>query len=642
MHFRLLVAFAFGALLAPVAWGAEIAHTYTFAAPTISSVTIDGTEYSRVTMAEAPFTGGVHQPRLPAYAANMLIPRGQAVDSVAVTGDATVLQTPHPVEPVGLPFAISLGPTAENIPSPDYTIYSSSDPFPASRYVSLGIQNFRGYDILIVRLQPVSWVPSTRALYWYPSLTVTVQLKAGTESPLFRGLSEDEAVATSRVDNENDAWGENGTVIGTYQPTQPRTGEMYDLLILTTPEYASEFEPLENAHEQHGIPTHICTTQPSSAAEIREFIHQKYDENGIRYALIGGGDDVLPAPRLRALCPQGEQDLPSDFYLGCLGHDYSPEYPYARFDLTAEVYIGRAAADSEAEVTNFVDKTVAYINTGQHAHLDRVLEIGEHLEETVYGCARMDQLIDGITAEGYTTAGIPSSVFDIDRLYDIPQGYSTPGYQFPPNAVLSRMNAGVHWINHLGHGHPTDGLRLSCRSYPTVQPCGPLPGGGPVSDLQALSNSDYFFIYSQACHCGSFDTAECLAEAFTTKNACGAFAVIMNARWGWGAMESTDPSQCYHRWFWDAAFYTDPDHPDPDPPGTGCTYGAANQYSKEKTSFGSPRRRTQLRRGGRRSFVCAGASTSSISSATRACSSGPRRERSGYLKEELRCVFLLR
>jgi hypothetical protein len=144
---------------------------------------------------------------------------------------------------------------------------------------------------------------------------------------------------------------------------------------------------------------------------------------------------------------------------------------------------------------------------------------------------------------------------------------------------------GVHWINHLGHGHPTDGLRLSCRSYPTVQPCGPLPGGGPVSDLQALSNSDYFFIYSQACHCGSFDTAECLAEAFTTKNACGAFAVIMNARWGWGAMESTDPSQCYHRWFWDAAFYTDPDHPDPDPPGTGCTYGAANQYSKEKNIF---------------------------------------------------------
>jgi hypothetical protein len=581
MHFRLIVAFAFGALLAPVSRGEQITHSYGFSAPTISSVTIAGTEYSRVTMAEAPCTGGVHQPRLPACAANMLIPRGWAVDSIAVTGDATVLQTAHPVEPVGLPFAISIGPTEANIPTPDETIYSSSDPFPASRHVSLGIQNFRGYQILIVRLQPVSWVPSTRELSWYPSLTVTVQLKAGTGSPLFRGLTEDETAAISRVDNENDAWGESGTVIETYQPTQSRSGEQYDLLILTTPGYASAFQALENAHEQQGIVTEIHTTEEIqgtvNAEHIREFIRQQYDGgNGIRYALIGGGDDVLPAPKLRAHGLYGEYDLPSDFYFGCLD-DYDPEH---ELDLVAEVYVGRAAADSETEVNNFVNKTVAYM-TGQHAHLDRVLQVGERLEESDYGCARMDQLINGSDAEEYETVGIPSTVFGIDRLYDSP----APPYQFPANAVLSRMNAGVHWINHLGHGHETDGLRLSCRAYPTAQSCGPVSGPEPVSDLQALSNNDYFFIYSQACHCGAFDKTDCLAEAFTTKSAHGAFAVIMNARWGFGSVwGSTDASQCYHRWFWDAAFNTGAE-PDPDPPGPGCTYGAANQYSKEQNIF---------------------------------------------------------
>jgi hypothetical protein len=57
---------------------------------------------------------------------------------------------------------------------------------------------------------------------------------------------------------------------------------------------------------------------------------------------------------------------------------------------------------------------------------------------------------------------------------------------------------------------------------------------------------------------GGFDDPkgyDCIAEHFTVKTAHGAFAVIMNARYGWGTPGSTNgPSQRYHRLFWDAVF----------------------------------------------------------------------------------------
>ncbi len=44
---------------------------------------------------------------------------------------------------------------------------------------------------------------------------------------------------------------------------------------------------------------------------------------------------------------------------------------------------------------------------------------------------------------------------------------------------------------------------------------------------------------------------------------------------------SEGPSERFHRWFWDAVFNSAA-APDPDPPGLACSYGAENQYSKEK------------------------------------------------------------
>ena len=96
---------------------------------------------------------------------------------------------------------------------------------------------------------------------------------------------------------------------------------------------------------------------------------------------------------------------------------YDPGDPF-NLDLIAEVYIGVQRPITPL-MTSFVNKTVAYLN-GQHTHLNRVLQAGEWLGfagEAEYGSTMMDQLIDVCSAY-YTTYGIPSATFDIDRLYD--------------------------------------------------------------------------------------------------------------------------------------------------------------------------------------------------------------------------------
>jgi hypothetical protein len=118
------------------------------------------------------------------------------------------------------------------------------------------------------------------------------------------------------------------------------------------------------------------------------------------------------------------------------------------------------------------------------------------------------------------------------------------------------MNSGVHVLNHLGHANFTYDMKLI------------------TGDLPALTNTDYFFLYSQGCDPGGFDAAQCFGEVITTM-AHGAFAAVLNAREGLSRSNSTaGPSQYYDREFWDALF------------GEGIReLGRMNADSKEDNDF---------------------------------------------------------
>ncbi|RKZ06010.1 hypothetical protein DRQ05_05465, partial [bacterium] len=111
--------------------------------------------------------------------------------------------------------------------------------------------------------------------------------------------------------------------------------------------------------------------------------------------------------------------------------------------------------------------------------------------------------------------------------------------------LKSIINSGVHIINHLGHANYDYVLKMDIGTR------------SPSDDIETLTNDKYFFVYSQGCMAGGFDNPngyDCIAEELTMSEH-GAFACIMNARYGYGVSYSTDgASQRYDREFWDAVF----------------------------------------------------------------------------------------
>ncbi|MBE3137911.1 MAG: PKD domain-containing protein [Thermoplasmata archaeon] len=530
----------------------DIKLTYSFNSPTIETIDIAGTLYDRVNLLDCYSAGSAGEPKIPSKGAFLLLPPEAKVSEIdIIPGEKIVLGSGLLVEPTSQ--AIPISQTEDiPIPIPNELIYQSNTEYPGKLYTQVGVHSFRGYQILVLLLHPVQYNPVTGELFYYKSLEVSVKTDAtGVQSALYRGLDQDKKEVQQKVDNPEMSFRYNQEYASSSTPF-----EHYDLLIITTDALKSGFEPLKQAHDATGVQTVIKTLTDiggSDLESIRNYIRDVYTNWGIEYVLIGGDDNIVPAPILYVSGMDEnvtfyEDTMPADLYYACLDGPYNYDSdgnwgePHdgtdgGDVDLIAEVYVGRACVGTTTEVTNFVTKTVAYINKdSQNEFFTRVYLAAEYLGDygiASYGGTYMDQLVNGSTDDGYTTVGIPASDYTITKLYDSPE------YDWSSSTIISIINNGVHIINHLGHASYDYNMKLG------------------TYDVDALSNPSNrtCFIYSQGCMAGGFDNGDCIAEHFTIKTTHAAFAGIWNARYGFFWSYSTDgDSQRLHRQFWDAVF----------------------------------------------------------------------------------------
>ena len=528
----------------------RIVVKYSFDIPHIKKVTIGGNIYDKVILSDTISTADIGEPCLPIKGAFILLPQNSKAGKIKVeTGETVCLGSGFYVEPAGEPVPISMT-TSSSPPEPNPEIYSSGDTYPDNLVTEIGTYRFRGYDILVLNLHPVQYVPSTGKLLYHSELTVTIETVENKDvSALFRGVHKDELEVIRRVDNP--------ATIDTYiekHPCQSNANGNYDLLILTSDSLKDCFVPLKEIHDTNGISTIIKTLSDvgkSDPESLRNYIRNAYFEWGIEYVLIGGDDDVVSAKTLWVFGLDEETDpyetyMPSDLYYACLDgpYNYDDDGKWGEpndgsngndVDLIAEVYVGRAPVSDATEAENFVDKTISQINSHQNhdSYLKDFLLVGEKLGN--YGIASwagnyLDQLINSSTEDGYQTTGIPQSEYNVSTLYDRERVWSKL-------ELMDLINGGLYVINH--DGHSSYGYNMEMRD----------------EDVYDLTNNKFCFIYSQGCMAGGFDNRDCIAESFTVKTKHGAFAGIWNARYGWFWAYSTDgDSQRFHREFWDAVF----------------------------------------------------------------------------------------
>lgn len=257
--------------------------------PSIKKLQIGSLNYDTIVMENSSIYGKPGEPSLPAYPSYILLPKNTKIYEINVIAKGrTSLGSGYKI----IPIEKSIPMIGNAIPrlSKNEEIYSSKDPFPGKLFDKVGVYYFRGYAILVLRLYPVQYIPSTGEVFYYKEMEISIKLKDGKINPLYRGLKKDKMEVMKKVDNPE--------IANTY--VTKGNGE-YELLIITTEELKREFEKLKKYHDENGIPTTIIKTIEeigNTPEDIRNFIRDAYKNLGIEYVLIGGDDDVVPAKML--------------------------------------------------------------------------------------------------------------------------------------------------------------------------------------------------------------------------------------------------------------------------------------------------------------------------------------------------------
>ena len=581
-----------------------------FSEPEIQEIEIDGEIYHRITMQELKNSYDYGKACLPIKSIKVLLPQGRDFNDIEIYGyDKITLESSYRVEVAGRVIPI----TSENKIIDDKKLSLEIDQSPDSLYSIQGVHSFRGFSILYVNIKPVFYNQISGEISYYKNIDVKITTKDCKINKAFRGLSKDFEIVKTMVDNPD--------YVNTYDSKLANElSQNHEYVIITNLDLKNSneeytFQDLADVKAAKGLNPIIVTVgeiilnsdysvngewgdnNPSNPfyqndvsqntdlfddkpAKIRNFIRYAYSEWGTDYVLLGGDADIVKTEDniipLRGLfanesglplnnsLSEEEEDIPSDVYYACLdgnfnydmdehfgeSHDRNDAADLDEADLLSEVWVGRACADSDEEVSNFVKKTIEYEGTSD-PYLSNIMFVGEFLGSAFYypyGGYYKDDM-------EYL---VPDS-FNLDKFYD----YDYPdGEWYPSDLVTEIYDFEPQIINHDGHGSCHYMLKMGSYSF------------------YELENEKPFFIYSHSCLTGSFDNwdpwsghqeDDCIAEILTCEIPYGAFACILNARYGLGSETSPEaPSGSYDESFYKALFTEGIKE-----------LGRANHYSKE-------------------------------------------------------------
>jgi PKD repeat protein len=579
---------------------------FSFPEPTVE--TINNTNNHSVTMGDLPIDDGAGLPQIPDKPVYILLPEGGIIESINVTyrGNTSL----------GDGFNLTLGgnsSTDTGNESGENNTFDPTIPYPTELFTKVGTYWYRGYRILVLVLYPLHYIAETGKIYYYEDMIADVQIASGGPvSPFFRGLQGDKMMIK---ENEQilDDYNAIDTYVSTPDPSSNSSivdpSESYEYVIITNDTFKDAFQEFVDYKINHGTSATIVTVQDikncpaywwngefgdgspenrfnDTQAQIRNFIKDAYTNWKTNYILLGGDVESVPVRILWGYMMGGW--VPSDFYYCCLGGSFNSNHDDkwgestdgedgGDIDLVAEVYVGRVCADNANDVSNFTDKTIAYLESTDNNYLKKVLMLGEHTKDIyklfpfpyrLWGGAYNDQLIGWSHASGYFTRGIPIMKYNIDKLDD--RDYWKYGWDnpqegsggWPKSMLISLINDNVHIINHVGHSDVDLNMKME------------------NSDVDALTNDKGCFIYSQGCNAGEFNNEykECIAECLTVKTGHGAFAGIWNTEGGIFDLNyviiANSPSQHLNRQFWDAIYRESQQTPELK------ELGPALQYSK--------------------------------------------------------------
>ena len=485
----------------------------------VRAQTIAGERYDFITIPGLDLNGEVGHPCLPVKTVNFYIPRGkevkeirlEAVSSTTLPGDYLLM----PVQP-----QIPLSPDFEReYALPDETVYSSTEPYPASPVRHSLTGYIAGRRIASVQIFPLQYIPVEKEVVLNTDLVFVVELKDAVSEPQVPRETESvrnlrNGVVKSLVSNGCDV--EADFAGGTLDPSAAT-----EYLIIALPNHADEYEILREWKTRKGIPAEIVTTEDviatyggrDDAEKIKNCIMDYYLNQSTAWVLV-----TMSAPKAQirgCYCSVGgtvDPVIPCDLYFADMDGDWNEDDDALwgevadNVDLYADVYVGRIPANTGVQCSTSIHKVLTY--EGFFSYPD------DYQLDMLFLAEYADAETDGAIAKNLIdTESVPARFSPITKLYQSSGNLNK-------TSAMNALNSGQGLVNHDGHGNNT------------------LISIGPSvldkDDAMALTNAPrYSVLYTVACDPGNFGCVfGCFGRSFIESPGGGGF-FVGNSRYGW-------------------------------------------------------------------------------------------------------------
>lgn len=413
----------------------------------------------------------------PIRIARIEIPADQDLDRVTIRtarerdlGAADTITFDHPPSPVddvdlGTPHGISEGFAYWIIPA----------------------SNYLGHRIAHVAIDPFREVDGRLHLLATFDLDVTTKASA-SEAPLRRQVDHPH---TTEADLRNlravlDAAPLPASDQGRLGVPPEMSTEPLEYVIITEAEQAATYQELADIKTQMGQPAEVVTTEWVLAnyagidlpARIRAYLRDAYVYRGLRYALLGGDHGEVPIRIVvnKFQAPSGVE-ISTDKYYACLDGNWNADQDEKMgeapdtiqgiegddADLYAEIYVSRVPSSTPQDATDWINKWKSYTgwepSTFNWGYQAKFLSLGEVLfpDNWLPSDPPEEIVFDGADLCESTNTYLPP-VFSTTRMYQYSDNpdWDPPVLDEELDAVITQINLGHGWIDHVGHGYRTN------------------------------------------------------------------------------------------------------------------------------------------------------------------------------------------
>jgi len=587
--------------------GESLSYTFSFIEPSLHEAVLYSDFYTTVNIPGCMAIGKkAGEPALPVKFVKLVLPPKTKVKDINVVGTPVEVDTTNlnlmgkPVLPHQNPVPIGDKPPAQL--AFDNDVYTSMVSYPFNICEEQLVGYCRGYAILSLGLNPVQYVPGAGKLFYYPEMSINIELEeTGYVNQFFRDNWDDEEWVKNLVYNPEVAgFYDNGDL-----PTLDFGGGLcnssddYDYVIITTTyngldHWATNsttpynWTSLMDKHTtDDGLNCTLITIQEINAcsdywnatslfndtsAHIREFCKDAYQDWGTSYILIGGDDEWIPA---REMDYAYESDVDSDIYWNHLDNTFNDdednkwgEEGDSGFDLYAEMYIGRITCDTPQDVSNWMNKSFYYADSVYADYLDSAAFYGG---DSGWSC-QGDDFIDFSAIKG--TSGWLGPDPDIDGPYPGWLGFQYGFETWNANNPGMEYNLSVKWTaeppNTGWQGGSESGAIAGFKNAINNNQVTLISAIAHANEYYSMDvhytswESDYhntkpFFVHDYGCHCGDMDAADdgVIHSMLFHSDTELAFACVYNTCYGWGNAYSTNSSSSLQqKCFWDYFFDT--------------------------------------------------------------------------------------